>query len=99
MAGGGADNLKLFMNFKIFSILALIILAVIFITQNVTVVEVNLFFWRVSISRALLIFSNLLIGFLLGWFIKSYLNYKKSKAGKQGAGDYSEQQNTDQHIS
>lgn len=70
------------MNFKIFSILVLIILAVIFITQNVTVVEVNLFFWRVSISSALLIFVDLLIGFLLGWFIKSYTGYKKAKENK-----------------
>jgi uncharacterized integral membrane protein len=70
------------MNFKIFAILVLIILAVIFITQNVTVVEVNLIFWRVNISLALLIAINLLVGFLLGWFIKSYLNYKKSKRRK-----------------
>ena len=67
------------MNFKIFSILTLIILAVIFITQNVTVVEVNLFFWQVTISRALLIVTTLLIGFLLGWFIKSYTGYKATK--------------------
>ena len=58
------------MNFKIFSILTLIILAAIFITQNVT------------ISRALLIVINLLIGFLLGWFIKSYTGYKKVKENK-----------------
>ena len=70
------------MNFKIFSILTLIILAAIFITQNVTVVEVNLFFWQVTISRALLIVINLLIGFLLGWFIKSYTGYKKVKENK-----------------
>ena len=70
------------MNFKIFSILTLIILAVIFITQNVTVVEVNLFFWHVTISRALLIVINLLIGFLLGWFIKSYTGYKTTKNTK-----------------
>jgi putative membrane protein len=67
------------MNLKIFSILTLIILAVIFITQNVTVVEVNLIFWRVTISLALLIAVNLLIGFLLGWFIKSYAGYKATK--------------------
>ena len=70
------------MNFKIFSILTLIILAAIFITQNVTVVEVNLFFWQVTISRALLIVINLLIGFLLGWFIKSYTGYKMTKNTK-----------------
>lgn len=70
------------MNAKIISILTLIILVVIFITQNVTVVEVNLFFWQITISRALLIFITLLIGFLLGWFLKSYLDYKKTQTDK-----------------
>lgn len=70
------------MNFKIFSIITLIILAVVFILQNVTEVEVNLFLWHIKISRALLIVINLLIGFLLGWFIKSYTGYKNSKNNK-----------------
>ncbi|PIW70127.1 MAG: DUF1049 domain-containing protein [Ignavibacteriales bacterium CG12_big_fil_rev_8_21_14_0_65_30_8] len=77
------------MNAKIISILTLIILVVIFITQNVTVVEVNLFFWQITISRALLIFITLLIGFLLGWFIKSYLNYKKTQTDKPIENDVS----------
>jgi uncharacterized integral membrane protein len=70
------------MNLKIFAILLLIIVAAIFVTQNVTVVDVNLLFWPQKISLALLIIISLLLGFLLGWFIKSYLNYKKSKANK-----------------
>jgi len=77
------------MNAKIISILTLIILVVIFITQNVTVVEVNLFFWQITISRALLIFITLLTGFLLGWFIKSYLNYKKTQTDKPIENDVS----------
>ena len=84
---------------KVFSILALIIVAAIFITQNVAVVEVNLLFWRVSISLALLIVINLLIGFLLGWFIKSYLNYKKSKINKPVEREIQKPQTPDQHIS
>jgi uncharacterized integral membrane protein len=84
---------------KVFLILALIIVAAIFITQNVAVVEVNLLFWRVSISLALLIVINLLIGFLLGWFIKSYLNYKKSKINKPVESEVQKSQTPDQHIS
>jgi uncharacterized membrane protein YwzB len=30
-------------------------------------------------SRALLIFFTLVIGFLLGWFLHSYLSYRKAK--------------------
>jgi len=71
------------MNLKIFTILTLIVLAVIFIIQNVTVVVVNLFFWQVSISRALLIVITLLIGFLLGWIIKSYTSIKNKKSEMQ----------------
>jgi putative membrane protein len=67
------------MNFKLISILILASLAVLFITQNVAVVEVSFLFWSISMSRALLIFFLLVIGFILGWFLHSYLSYRKSK--------------------
>jgi uncharacterized integral membrane protein len=84
---------------KILSIIILIIIAAVFITQNVMVVEVNLLFWRVSISLALLIIINLLIGFLLGWFIKSYMSYKKSKINKPFDKEIQKPQTPDQNIS
>jgi uncharacterized integral membrane protein len=83
------------MNLKIFAILLLIIVAAIFVTQNVTVVDVNLLFWPQKISLALLIIISLLLGFLLGWFIKSYLNYKKSKANKSLEKENSKPENSD----
>jgi uncharacterized integral membrane protein len=67
------------MNFKLILIIILTSLVVIFITQNVAVVEVSFLFWSVSMSRALLIFFLLVIGFFLGWFLNSYLSYRKSK--------------------
>jgi uncharacterized integral membrane protein len=67
------------MNFKLAMLLILASLAVIFITQNVAVVEVSFLFWSISMSRALLIFFLLVIGFTLGWFLHSYLSYRKSK--------------------
>ena len=84
---------------KILLILTLVIIAAVFITQNVIVVEVNLLFWRVSLSLALLIVFNLLLGFLLGWFIKSYSNYKKSKITKPVEKEIQNPQTPDQHIS
>ncbi|MEI8172071.1 MAG: LapA family protein [Deltaproteobacteria bacterium] len=39
-------------------------------------------------SRALLIFFTLAIGFLLGWFLHSYLSYRKLK--KENDNDKSE---------
>jgi hypothetical protein len=42
-------------------------------------VEVSFLFWSVSMSRALLIFFLLMIGFVLGWFLHGYLSYRQSK--------------------
>jgi uncharacterized integral membrane protein len=67
------------MNLKLILVLILASLAVIFIIQNATVVDVRFLFWNVSMSRALLIFLLLIIGIALGWFLHSYLSYRKSK--------------------
>lgn len=67
------------MNLRLTLILILSSLAVIFIAQNVAVVEIGFLYWRASMSSALLIFFTLMIGFILGWFLHSYLLYQKSK--------------------
>ena len=67
------------MSFKLMLILIIAGLTVIFITQNVAAVDVTFLFWSLSLSRALLIFFVLIIGFVLGWFLHSYLTYRKSK--------------------
>ena len=67
------------MNFKLILILVLSSLAVVFIAQNVAVVEINFMLWRTSLSSALLIFFTLVLGFVLGWFNHGYVLYRKSK--------------------
>ncbi|MGC9975275.1 MAG: LapA family protein [Syntrophales bacterium] len=67
------------LNLKLILILTFVSLFIVFITQNTTVVDVRLLFWNVSMSRALLIFFLLIIGIALGWFLHSYLSYRKSK--------------------
>jgi len=67
------------MNFKLALILLLSSMAVLFIAQNTDIVEIGFLYWRLSMSSALLIFFNLAIGFILGWFLHSYLLYRKSK--------------------
>ncbi|MDO8811752.1 MAG: LapA family protein [Gallionella sp.] len=68
------------MNLKLALILILSSMAVIFIVQNVAVVEIGFLFWRASMSGALLICFTLMIGFVLGWFSHSYLLYRKAKS-------------------
>lgn len=66
------------MSFKLILMLIMASLVVIFITQNVAAVDVTFLVWSISMSRALLIFFVLMIGFVLGWFLHSYLNYRKT---------------------
>lgn len=67
------------MNFKLIAIIILVSIAAIFLVQNVAAVEVTFLFWSISMSRALLIFFTLIIGFILGWSLHGYLSYRKAK--------------------
>ena len=67
------------MNFKITLVVILACLALIFVAQNIEVVTVRFLFWEISMSRAILLFFSLLIGFIIGWFLDSYLSYRKDK--------------------
>ena len=67
------------MNFKITLVVILIFLTLIFVAQNIQVVTVSFLFWEISMSRAILLFFSLLIGFIIGWFLNSYLSYRKDK--------------------
>lgn len=69
---------------RLISILIIAVLALIFVIQNVAAVEVNFLAWTVSLSRALLILFTLAIGFILGWLLRSYSSYRKSKSTPSG---------------
>ena len=59
------------MNKKLVISLVLAGLAVLFIIQNVTVVDIQFLFWTLSMSRALLMFFILAIGIIVGWTLNS----------------------------
>jgi putative membrane protein len=67
------------MSFKMGLIAVLALIVLIFLAQNVEVVKVSFLFWEMSMSRAILLFFSLLIGFIIGWFLNSYLSYRKDK--------------------
>lgn len=56
----------------------LVALVLIFVLQNTQVVEFKFFYWKVSMSRALLLLGNFLIGFVVGW-LSSRLRPKAHK--------------------
>jgi len=65
------------MNTKLILILVISGLAVLFIIQNVTVVEIQFLFWSVQMSRSLLLFILLAIGMIIGWVLRGYLQHRK----------------------
>jgi lipopolysaccharide assembly protein A len=67
------------MSFKVGLVAILALVVLIFLAQNVEVVKVSFLFWEISMSRAILLFFSLLIGFIAGWFLNSYLSYRKNK--------------------
>ncbi|MFC1804809.1 LapA family protein [Candidatus Omnitrophota bacterium] len=56
------------MNWKWILVLVLLLFLVIFTTQNYEVVKIKFLFWSFQTSRAIIIFSTLFIGILIGWF-------------------------------
>lgn len=55
------------------------VLVIIFMFQNSETVQIHLFFWTISMSRAIMVFSLLIAGILIGWFLNSYFSTKNTK--------------------
>ena len=67
------------MNYKLIFNLVLVGLLVIFIVQNVAVVEIRFLFWKVSMSRSIMIFLVLAVGIIMGWMLRSRLGSEKPR--------------------
>jgi len=68
------------MGYKLYFVLSLVALTVLFILQNMEVVEIRFLFWSISMSRSLMIFLLFFGGALAGWFLHGYSLYRKKKA-------------------
>ena len=61
-------------------LLVLLVLILIFVLQNTRVVEVRILFWRVAMSRSLMLIAAFLIGLLGGWILHGF----RAASGKKG---------------
>ncbi|MBN1356314.1 LapA family protein [bacterium] len=61
--------------------LSLLCLVLIFVIQNVELVDVRLFFWTLSMSGALLFFILFISGVVCGWSVLSYYFHQKKSGG------------------
>lgn len=62
---------------KIISFAILAVLSVLFIVQNIAIVEIQFLFWSLKISQSLLVFLLLVIGTAMGWFLHGYYKHRK----------------------
>ena len=67
------------MNYKLVLTLILAGLVVLFVIQNVAVVEIQFLFWSTKMPRSLLMFLLLATGIVMGWFLQSYFSHRKGK--------------------
>lgn len=65
------------MTSKLVIAIGLILLVMIFAVQNAATVDIRLIFWDVALPRSLLIFMMLLIGVVIGWFLRSVFRILK----------------------
>jgi len=56
--------------------IALLVFVLIFIIQNAAVVDIKFLFWKISMSRSLMVFFVLGIGVVVGWIAASFLHRK-----------------------
>ncbi|MBU1995230.1 DUF1049 domain-containing protein [bacterium] len=67
------------MNLKLISIGILFALIVLFIFQNVAMVEIQFLFWSAQIPRSLLMFLLLALGILIGWLLHAHYKSKNKE--------------------
>jgi uncharacterized integral membrane protein len=70
------------MDYKLIITLILAGLALLFMVQNVAVMEIQFLLWSIRMSRSLLILLLLAIGIVIGWFLHSYVAYRKEQSAR-----------------
>jgi uncharacterized integral membrane protein len=67
------------MNLKSVSILILLAIFVIISIQNVEVIPVHFLFWKIEVSKLLLLIITLVIGILVGMIIPGFFSKSKNE--------------------
>lgn len=65
------------MNKRLIISLVLICLVVVLLIQNAEIVEIDIFFWTIAVSRVLLMVILLAVGVLVGWFLKTHFIHRE----------------------
>ena len=66
------------MKIKLIATIALLFIVIVFMLQNAADVAVKFLFWEIVLPRSLLLFVTLIIGIVVGWFVRAM--YRISRA-------------------
>ena len=64
--------------------ICLMAFVLIFVVQNTQVVEFRFLIWTISLSRALMLFGTLAIGFVAGWLLTLPKGKKDQRDKREG---------------
>lgn len=64
------------MKYKLLLTLGLAVVVVLFVVQNTEVVEIRFLFWKMAMSRALVMLFVLIVGIAAGWVLHGYSRRK-----------------------
>lgn len=64
---------------KLSAIALALILLIVFIIQNAAVVEIKVFFWSLSMRRAIVILGVFALGFLTAWITRGIIAHREMK--------------------
>ena len=67
------------MNFKSIGVIILLALFIIVCLQNIEIIPVHFLFWKIEISKLLILIITLISGILVGTIIPGYFNKSKMK--------------------
>lgn len=68
--------MKTQMHKKTYIGMGLLVLVIILVLQNITNVDLQILFWKLSTPKALLIFLVLVIGAIIGWIAANHFHKK-----------------------
>jgi putative membrane protein len=67
------------MSFRLILTIIFVGLVVVFVVQNVAIVEIKFLLWSIEMSRALLYFIIFLLGLLSGWLLTAHAKHRKKQ--------------------
>ena len=62
-------------------LLIVLVVVLVFVLQNTDVVSIHFFFWKATLSLAIVLIGSVAFGLAVGWLMATFKPKRKEKAG------------------